>query len=585
MKNKMSGAKILIDALVNEKAEYIFGYIGGQVIPIFDELFGRKDITMIVPRHEQGAAHAADGYARVTGRPGVCLATSGPGATNLVTGIANAYMDSIPMIAITGQVPTTLIGNDAFQEADITGITRPITKHNYLVKNIDDLADIVKEAFYIAASGRPGPVLIDLPSDISKGEAYFNYKDSINLRGYKPNYTGNPRQIKNAAAMIKQAKKPVIFSGGGILHSNASEELLKFVEKTGIPITTSLMGMGSIPSIHPLFLGMPGMHGTYYANMAITHCDLLVAIGVRFDDRVTGKIKEFAPHAQIIHIDIDPTSVSKNIEVTLPIVGDAKNILGQLVSLCEKSDCSIWLDEIDKWKKSHKLTYHETDHVIKPQFVIESIDKITGGEAIIATEVGQHQMWTAQFFKFKYPRQFITSGGLGTMGFGLPAAIGAQIAAPDKIVFDIAGDGSIQMNSQELATCVNYNIPVKIAILNNNYLGMVRQWQELFYSSRYSGTCLRICSHEKYHDKCNKACESDNKEKQKYTPDFVKLADAYGALGIRITEKKDVEGAIKKALAYQGPVVMDFHTDQQENVMPMVPAGAPINQMLITGIA
>ncbi|MFC1503808.1 biosynthetic-type acetolactate synthase large subunit [Spirochaetota bacterium] len=587
MQKKMTGAQILIESLVKEGVKYIFGYQGGQVIPIFDYISKRKDIRIIVPRHEQAAAHAADGYSRATGEVGVCLTTSGPGATNLVTGIATAYMDSIPIVAITGQVPTALIGNDAFQEADMTGITRPITKHNFLVKDTKDLARIIKEAFFIARTGRPGPVLIDLPSDVSKGEAIFDYSQKVQLRGYKPNLTGNPKQVKLASEMITRAKQPVFYTGGGIIHSGSYLELRKVVQITGIPITTTLMGLGTIDDSMPEFLGMPGMHGTYYANMALTECDLLIAVGARFDDRVTGKLKEFAPHAKVIHIDIDPTSVSKNVQVDLPIVGDAKNILSQLIPLVKKTNIKPWRAQIKKWKKTHPLTYKNTEKVIKPQYVVENILKITKGEAIIATEVGQNQMWTAQFYKFHRPRQLLTSGGLGTMGYGFPASIGAQVAFPDMTVFDIAGDGSIQMNSQELATCVNYNIPVKIAILNNNYLGMVRQWQELFFNKNYSGTCLKRCDGGKYPSKCLRECEKGKKIKRKleYTPDFVKLAEAYGAKGIRITERKNVEKAIKDAIAYKGPVVMDFRVYQFENVMPMVPAGAPINKMLISGMA
>ncbi len=552
----MKGSQILIESLLRENVEVIFGYPGGAVLPVFDRLY-EASLKFILTRHEQAAAHAADGYARSTGKVGVCIATSGPGATNLTTGIATAYMDSTPIVAITGQVKTSLIGNDAFQEADVTGITRSITKHNYLIKDVKELAPTIREAFYIASSGRPGPVLIDLPVDIQLQETEFNYPQTIQIRSYKPTYFGHPGQIKKAAKAIKEAKKPVILSGGGVVISGACQELLEFAERINTPVTTTLMGLGSFPAKHPLYLGMPGMHGTVYANMALTEADLLISIGCRFDDRVTGRVDAFAPQAKIIHIDIDPTSISKNIKVDIPIVGDAKNVLGALLEVIkERPSTSSWLKGLEEYKKKYPLRYKKSPQgKIKPQYVVEEIYNQTKGEAIIATEVGQNQMWAAQFYKFNLPRHFLSSGGLGTMGYGFPASVGAQVGNPDKIVFDIAGDGSIQMNIQELATVSTYNIPVKIAILNNHYLGMVRQWQELFYKRRYSATPLK-------------------------NPDFVKVAEGYKVKGFRITKEKDVKKAIKEALAHQGPVVMDFWVEEEENVFPMVPAGEAINRMI-----
>jgi acetolactate synthase-1/2/3 large subunit len=562
---KKTGAQILLECLQLEGIETVFGYPGGTVINIYDELLNYP-IRHILTRHEQGAVHAADGYARATGKVGVAIATSGPGATNTVTGIATAYMDSIPMVIITGQVPTPLIGNDAFQEADIVGITRSITKHNYLVQDIKDLARIIKQAFFIARTGRPGPVLIDLPKDVQVATADFVYPDSVELRGYKPTYSGNVRQVEKASRMILAARKPVLYVGGGAAGSNAAADLLGFAEMIRTPVTTTLMGMSAFPKRHPLSLGMLGMHGTYYANMAVTNSDLLIAIGARFDDRVTGRIASFAPHAKIIHIDIDPTSIKKNVRVDLPIVGDLKDVLNKLVAkLWEDSDklkgmidgCNDWREEITNWKTNYPLTYTSSSTLIKPQFVIEKIRELTADDAIITTEVGQHQMWTAQFFDFSRPRTFLTSGGLGTMGFGLPAALGAQVGFPDRQVIDISGDGSFQMNSQEIATLVQYRLPVKIAILNNNFLGMVRQWQELFFNRRYSQTPMEL------------------------PIDFVKLAEAYGATGLRATKPQEVEGVIRKALETPGPVIMEFKVDPDENVMPMVPAGAAINEMVL----
>jgi acetolactate synthase I/II/III large subunit len=550
----MTGSEILIESLKKEGVEVIFGYPGGQVLPLFDKLYDAP-FKFILTRHEQAAAHAADGYSRATGKVGVCIATSGPGATNLITGIATAYMDSIPMVAITGQVKSWLIGNDAFQEADVTGITRPITKHNYLVKDIKDLSRIVAEAFYIASSGRPGPVLIDIPSDIQQAEYEFSWPDGVEMRSYKPTLFGHPGQIKKAVKMISQAKKPIIYAGGGVIISNGSNELKEFAEKINAPVTLTLMGLGAFPATHPLFLGMLGMHGTAYANYATMNADLIIAVGARFDDRVTGKLDTFAKNAKIIHIDIDPSSISKNVAVDIPIVGDVKNVLGQILEEIKKTpDTAEWLKVVEAWKKKHPLNYQYKGK-INPQYVIEQINEVTQGNAIITTEVGQHQMWAAQWYKAMRPRSFISSGGLGTMGFGFPAAMGAKMGCPDKVVFDIAGDGSIQMNIQELATCVCNKIPVKVIILNNGYLGMVRQWQELFYKHRYSHTTM-------------------------YNPDFVKVAEAYGGVGIRVAKKEDVRPALEKAIASDNIVFVDIHVEPEENVFPMVPAGESIDKMI-----
>ncbi|UCG78360.1 MAG: biosynthetic-type acetolactate synthase large subunit [Nitrospirota bacterium] len=561
---KKTGSEIFLESLKRQGVKHIFGYPGGVVLNIFDMLYDDKNIELILTRHEQGAVHAADGYARSTGKPGVALVTSGPGATNTVTGIATASMDSIPMVVFTGQVPTMLIGNDAFQEADIVGITRPCTKYNYLVKDVSDLAETIAEAFHIATTGRPGPVLIDLPKDVSVGKVEPVYPSSVKIRSFNPTVEGNPWMIKRAAHEIEKSKKPVIIAGGGVIHSEASKELKQLAELTEIPVTTTLMGLGAFPGTHKLFLGMPGMHGTYYANKAIQASDLLISVGMRFDDRVTGKIAAFAPNAKIIHVDIDPTSIRKNVRVDIPIVGDAKRILADMVAAVKKETKKqwgeirkSWLKEINKWKKQHPLEYEYSDEVIKPQFVIEKLYELTKGNAIISTEVGQNQMWAAQFFKYNKPRTWLSSGGLGTMGYGFPAAIGAQLAHPNKIVIDIAGDGSIQMNIQELATAVINKLPVKVAILNNRYLGMVRQWQELFFKERYSHTGLDV------------------------VPDFVKVAEAYSAVGLRAEKPSEVEPVIKEALKTKAPVFMDFVCDWKEKVYPMVPAGAAIDEMLL----
>ncbi len=548
-----------MESLKREGVEVIFGYPGGQVLPIFDQLydFGLK---FILTRHEQGAAHAADGYSRATGKVGVCLATSGPGATNLVTGIATAYMDSIPMVAITGQVGTHLIGNDAFQEADVTGITRPITKHNFLVKDVKDLAQTIAEAFYIASSGRPGPVLIDIPVDVQRADTEFIWPEKIKIRSYQPTYSGHPGQIKKAAKLISSAKKPIIYAGGGVITSGAHLVLKELAEKIQAPLTTTFMGLGSFPGTHKLFLGMLGMHGTAYANHATMEADLIIAVGARFDDRVTGRLDNFAPYAKVIHIDIDPSSISKNVRVDIPIVGDAKNILIQLLKEIKKiPDTLAWLKTIEVWKKKHPLVYNRNSKTLKPQYILEQLWDLTKGDAVICTEVGQSQMWACQWYKYLTPRTFISSGGLGTMGFGFPAAMGAKLGCPKKEVFNIAGDGSIQMNIQELATCVASKINVKVLIFNNGFLGMVRQWQELFYKKRYSYTPIT-------------------------SPDFVKLAQSYGAVGIRVTKKTEVRKALQKAIKTDNTVFIDFKIEPEENVWPMVPAGQAINNM-IDGLA
>lgn len=559
MKKKRTGAEIVVEALLKEGVDTIFGYPGGAVIPIYDVLYRTKDIRHILTRHEQAAAHAADGYARATGKVGVCMATSGPGATNLVTGLATAYMDSSPVVAFTGQVPTFMIGNDAFQEANITGITYSITKHNYLVKNIDELPRVLKEAFYIASTGRPGPVLVDLPKDVQNATTTTPYPEKVSLRSYQPHYKGNLKQIKLAAKTIDKSEKPVVYAGGGVVSSGASKELCDFARYNNIPVTTTLMALGIFPEDDRLSLQMLGMHGTRYANYAITEADLVIAVGARFDDRITGKVSEFAPRAKIVHIDIDPTTISKSVRVDIPIVGDAKEILPKLTSLTSGKRRNEWNSKIAQWKEKYPLRYHMSDK-LKPQYVVEKIYEMTGGKAIIATEVGQNQMWAAQFYRYTYPRSFISSGGLGTMGFGFPASIGAQIGRKDEIVFDIAGDGSFQMNIQELATISKYQIPVKVAILNNGYLGMVRQWQELFYKRHYSQVDLSG------------------------VPDFVKAAEAYNVKGIRVRKVEEVEPALEKALEIDGPVIIDFRVEREENVYPMVPSGAALTHM-IEGLA
>ena len=571
---RMPGAKMVVEALKREGVEVVFGYPGGTIMPFFDFLH-REDIRMILSRHEQGAVHAADGYARASGRVGVCVATSGPGATNLVTGIATANMDSIPLVLITGQVPVDMIGNDAFQEADIIGISRPITKHSYLVRDVEDIPRIVKEAFHIARTGRPGPVLIDLPKDVSVAEGDFTYPEEVNIRGYKPILNGNSQAIKRAMDFVRRSKKPVIYAGGGIITSEASAELTAFARKTGIPVTLTLMGLGAFPGTDPLFLGMLGMHGTIAANQAVSECDLIIAVGARFDDRVTGRVSKFAPKAKVVHVDIDPAVISKNVLVDVPVVGDAREVLQEMLKLAEPLPIDSWREELMAWKRENPLTYRQDCSVIKPQYVVEKIYELTGGDAIITTEVGQNQMWAAHYFRYDRPRTFLSSGGLGTMGYGFPAAIGAQLAFPDRVVFDIAGDGSIQMKIQELATAVLNELPVNIAILNNGYLGMVRQWQELFFDKAYAFTCLG------QRPSCRRHCNNPNGECPPYVPDFVKLAEAYGAMGVRVEHPEDVEGAIREAIQSPRTFILEFLVAREENVFPMVPAGAGINEIMI----
>ncbi len=554
----MTVAEAIIKYMQEEEGiEVIFGYPGGAVIGFYDALYN-SSLKHVLVRHEQGAAHAADGYARSTGKVGVCVATSGPGATNLTTGIATAYMDSVPIVAITGQVKTSAIGKDSFQEVDTRGITMPITKHNYLITDPHEALRIVKEAFYIAKTGRKGPVLIDIPSDIFLSKIEYSVPSKVELLGYKPNYEPHPLQIKRAAQLIKESEKPIILAGGGVIASEASQELIKFAERINAPVVTTLMGKGAIPETHELSCGFIGMHGAAYANYAINDSDLIIAIGVRFSDRSTGKVETFAPNAKIIHIDIDPAEIGKNVQPYVPIVADAKRALEKLIEVVEPKTNTIWWEKIKDWKNKYPLRYRMSNEVIKPQYVIERIYELTKGEAIVVTEVGQNQMWAAQYYKVKRPRQFITSGGLGTMGFGFPAAIGAQIGNKDKVVIDIAGDGSIQMNIQELATAASEKLPVKIFILNNSCLGMVRQWQELFYERRYSCTLLDVA------------------------PDFEKLAEAYGAYGRRVEKIEELDEAIEWALNINdSPVIVDIKVNREENVFPMIPAGGSIDKMLI----
>ncbi len=563
---KKTGAEIFVESLKQEGVDVLFGIPGGVVLKIFDVLHQQKDVEVILTRHEQGAAHMAEGYAKATGKAGVCLVTSGPGMTNIVTGLADAFMDSVPLVAFTGQVSTSLIGNDAFQEADNVGISRPCTKHNVLVKDVNDLARTIKEAFYIATTGRPGPVLVDIPKDVSTDKAEFKYPDKVSLRGYNPTYAGDKQQIKQAAEEIMKAKKPVIYVGGGAVFSDASDELLEMAELTQIPVTMTLMGLGSFPGTHPLSMGMLGMHGGYWTNMAMHEADLLIAVGARFDDRVTGKLSDFSPAARVVHIDIDPTSIKKNVHAHIPIVGDVRAVLKQLNVILRSLDGNVnerkqqlrpWLNQIEEWKRDHPFKYEQDDKAIKPQYVLEKLFEITRNEGIVATDVGQHQMWAAQYFKGKKPRTFITSGGLGTMGFGFPAALGAQRAYPDKLVMCITSEGSFQMNLQELATAAIYKLPVKIIMLNNGFHGMVRQWQDLFYEGRYASSDLGKI------------------------PDFIKLADAYGILGWRADKPADVESVIKEGLKYKGPALLDFQIYPFENCYPMIPAGGAHHEMVL----
>ena len=561
---ELTGAQILLESLKKEGVDVLFGYPGGAVIDIYDELPRHPELKHVLVRHEQGAVHAADGYARASGKVGCCLVTSGPGATNTVTGIATAYCDSIPLVVFTGQVPTQLIGNDAFQEVDIVGITRPCTKHNFLVKDVRNLAKTIRQAFYLARSGRPGPVLVDLPKDIMQARTEFVWPEDIFMRSYNPTYKPNLNQLRRTAEELAKARKPIILAGGGVIMANASEVLCELAHELNIPVATTLMGLGAVPANGDLWLGMVGMHGTYAANMSINHADLLVCVGARFDDRVTGRLQDFASHARIVHIDIDPTSIRKNVEVDVPVVGDCRQALEGILEICRAKMADTdwsgmhadWLQTVHEWKANHPLAYNKNGH-IKPQQVIETMYSITKGDAIIATEVGQNQMWAAQFYTFTKPRTLLTSGGLGTMGYGFPAAIGAQFAFPDKLVINVAGDGSIQMNIQELATVVQNKIPVKVVILNNGHLGMVRQWQELFYNRNYSHT---------------------NMEAQ---PDFVKLAEAYGAEGYRISKPEELEDVLRKALTSPNPAFIDVMVEREENVYPMVPAGAALDEMLL----
>ncbi|HHY40220.1 MAG TPA: biosynthetic-type acetolactate synthase large subunit [Syntrophaceticus sp.] len=552
---KMTGAEVIIKALEREGVEVIFGYPGGAVIPLYDKLYD-SSIKHVLVRHEQAAAHAADGYARATGKTGVVIATSGPGATNLVTGIANACMDSIPMVIFTGQVALSAIGRDSFQEADITGITLPIVKHSFLVRDANKLASIVKAAFHLAGTGRRGPVLIDLPKDIQTAEAEFDYPEQISFRGYRLPAEPSAAQIYQAVKTIGLSRRPVIYAGGGVIASGAAKELKEFAEKTQIPVTTTLMGKGAIPEDHPLSLGMVGMHGTYYANFAVSHSDLLIAVGARFDDRVTGRLDTFATQAKVIHIDIDAAELGKNVRPHHVLNGDAKQVLQELLSRVEIPQTKEWLEQIAVWKKEHPLSYCQDGDKIKPQYVIEQLRKLAGEDAIVTTEVGQNQMWAAQYYKVSKPGTFISSGGLGTMGFGLPAAVGAQIGRPDDLVICISGDGSFQMNMQELATIVQQQLPIKVIILNNGYLGMVRQWQELFHNKRYSQTELIP------------------------VPDFVKLADAYGIAGYRVKRPEEVVPALEQAINHPGAVIVDVVIDREENVYPMVPAGGTLTKMI-----
>jgi len=565
-KVEMTGAEIVVQSLIEEGVEHLFGYPGGAVLNIYDAIHQQDELQHILVRHEQAATHAADGYARSTGKPGVVLVTSGPGATNAVTGIATAYMDSIPMVVLTGQVPLHLIGNDAFQEVDSVGITRPVVKHNFLVEDIKDLASTIKKAFYVATTGRPGPVVVDIPKDITGQKAEFSYPRNISLRSYQPNITLEPVQIKRAYELILEAKKPMIYTGGGVILSNASEQLIKFTQLLGAPITNTLMGLGAYPASEKQFVGMLGMHGTYEANMSMHNCDVLIAIGARFDDRVTGNLEKFCPDARIVHVDIDPASISKNVKVDVAIVGDVKEVVTELNKLIEASDqrlesaaMSSWWQQIEEWRAQDCLKFNRETGTIKPQFVVEQLHEVTKGDAFVTSDVGQHQMFAAQYYGFNKPRRWINSGGLGTMGFGLPAAMGVQLAHPDEQVACITGEGSIQMCIQELATCTQYGLPVKIINLNNGFLGMVRQWQEFFYEKRYASSYMESL------------------------PDFVALAEAYGHVGIRVTKPEDVRQAIEDAYGkYKDRTVfIDFIIDREENVYPMIPAGAGLNEMIL----
>ncbi len=564
---ELSGAEIIVKFLKDEGVSHLFGYPGGAVLHIYDALYQQEDVEHILVRHEQGAVHAADGYARSTGRPGVALVTSGPGATNAITGIATAYMDSIPLVVLTGQVPKTLIGNDAFQEVDSVGITRPCVKHNFLVKEIGDLAETLKKAFYIATTGRPGPVVVDIPKDVTAEKTAYVYPEKVKMRSYNPVEKGHSGQIRKAVELLLAAKQPMIYTGGGIILGGGSDALTAMTRRLGYPITNTLMGLGAYPATDPQFLGMLGMHGTYEANMSMHNCDVLLAIGARFDDRVTGNVDKFCPHAKIIHVDIDPSSISKNVRVDIPIVGTVQHVIAEMMqlldkqmseSLPDKEALAQWWQQIEEWRAKDCLSYDRDSDTIKPQSVVEALYQVTAGDAFITSDVGQHQMWAAQFYKFDKPFRWINSGGLGTMGFGLPAAMGAQLANPDATVACITGEGSIQMCIQELSTCRQYALPIKIVNLNNRYLGMVRQWQEFFYQGRYAMSYMDAL------------------------PDFVKLAESYGHVGLRIDKPADVQPALEEAMALKDRLVfLDFQTDQMENVYPMIPAGAGLNEMIL----
>lgn len=568
-----TGVECLIDGLIQAGVKTIFGLPGGSVLDIFDKLY-HAPIHFILSRHEQGAVHMADGFARASGKVGCCLVTSGPGVTNTVTGLATANMDSVPLVCIAGQVPSAMIGNDAFQEVDTTGITRPVTKHNYLVRSAADLPRVVAEAFYIAATGKPGPVLIDIPKDVQQAQTDAPAHESVNIRGYNPTTEGHPRQIARLAEAINNAEKPLIYAGGGVIAGDAAAELTELARKCGIPVTTTLLGLGAFPETDDLALRMLGMHGSMPANYATHACDLLISVGARFDDRVTGKVSEFAPHAKICQIDIDPSAISKSIRVDIPVVGDCKNVLGGLIELIKPKPREKWLKQISEWRNKHPFAYDRESADLLPQYVIEQIYNVTKGDAVIVTDVGQHQMWAAHYYKYTRPRTFISSGGLGTMGFGLPAAIGAKMACPDKTVISISGDGSIQMNFQELVVAVEHEIPVKVVILNNGYLGMVRQWQDMFYKKTYSAT--RLGQDKRGKNELVKERES----RGSYLPDFVMMAKAHGAAGMRIGEKKDVVPALKKMLAEDGPAVLECMVHPYENVYPMVPSGKSLTEMV-----
>ena len=574
---EVSGSRLIVEAFKKEQVDVLFGFPGGTIMPLFDELYKDGGIRVVLNRHEQGAVHAADGYARSTGKPGVCVVTSGPGATNTVTGLATANFDSVPIVCISAQVPTNMIGNDAFQEADIVGISRSVTKHNYLVTDRKHLGRIIKEAFYIACSGRPGPVVVDIPKNVLLSCEKDSYPDEVRIRGYSPVCKGHSEQIKRAVSTLHRARKPLFYAGGGVQIAGATERFREIVATTGVPVISSLMGIGTVPSDHPLYLGMIGMHGTYAANMAVNESDLIFAVGTRFDDRATGKLEKFAPHATIIHVDIDPATIARNVPVAIPIVGDAGLILDQMAPLVRHMDLEPWLEQVQAWKKAAPASSKDEDRRLSPTQVVRDISDAFP-DAIISTEVGQNQMWAALFYNFQSPRTLLTSGGLGTMGYGFPAAIGAQIGHPDKRVIDIAGDGSIQMNIQELATAVLQKLPVIVAILNNGYLGMVRQWQELFFDRRYASTCL-IQGVD-----CPPDCDHRGERCPRYTPDFVKLAESYGAVGVRVVEEKQVGPALDIAReTLDRPVIIDFLVEREANVWPMVPPGAAVNEMMLEG--